>query len=249
MSWILPLFPAQPKLGPVYHPLTQFTPPEFPLLLIVPALALDLLWQRTAALGRVAAGAGLRRRVPRRLRRRAVAVRRFPDVARRAQLVLRREILRLLFAAHFLLRALSVLSPRGRRRVLAGTRADPRHRRSSPPGSASPPATGCGASDDDRLARFVAPVSSPRCRSVRARRQSGRLLRRRRRSLPAAGHHPSAASDPRASPKSKSAASPPTSARSTSCPCGSPPRSSSRPCPISRARPRTIRNSSPAPSG
>lgn len=51
MSWILPLFPAQPKLGPVYHQLTQFTPPEFPLLLIVPALALDLLWQRTARWG------------------------------------------------------------------------------------------------------------------------------------------------------------------------------------------------------
>ena len=51
MSWILPLFPAQPKLGPVYHQLTQFTPPEFPLLLIVPALALDLLWQRTAGWG------------------------------------------------------------------------------------------------------------------------------------------------------------------------------------------------------
>ena len=47
MSWILPLFPAQPKLGPVYHQLTQFTPPEFPLLLIVPAVALDLLWRRT----------------------------------------------------------------------------------------------------------------------------------------------------------------------------------------------------------
>jgi hypothetical protein len=51
MSWILPLFPAQPKLGPVYHQLTQFTPPEFPLLLIVPAFVLDLLWQRTAAWG------------------------------------------------------------------------------------------------------------------------------------------------------------------------------------------------------
>jgi hypothetical protein len=47
VSWILPLFPAQPKLGPVYHQLTQFTPPEFPLLLIVPAIVLDLLWQRT----------------------------------------------------------------------------------------------------------------------------------------------------------------------------------------------------------
>lgn len=47
MSWILPLFPAEPKLGPVYWHTTQFTPPEFPLLLIVPAIVLDLLWQRT----------------------------------------------------------------------------------------------------------------------------------------------------------------------------------------------------------
>jgi hypothetical protein len=51
MSWILPLFPAEPKLGPVYHSVTQFIPPEFPLLLIVPALALDLLWLRTALWG------------------------------------------------------------------------------------------------------------------------------------------------------------------------------------------------------
>ena len=47
MGRILPLFPAQPKLGPVYHQLHQFTPPEFPLLLIIPALVLDLIWQRT----------------------------------------------------------------------------------------------------------------------------------------------------------------------------------------------------------
>lgn len=44
---VLPLFPAQPKLGPVYQHVTQFIPPEFPLLLMVPAFALDLLWQRT----------------------------------------------------------------------------------------------------------------------------------------------------------------------------------------------------------
>lgn len=44
---VLPLFPAQPKLGPVYQNVTQFIPPEFPLLLIVPALALDLFWART----------------------------------------------------------------------------------------------------------------------------------------------------------------------------------------------------------
>ena len=53
MGRILPLFPAEPKLGPVYHQLHQFTPPEFPLLLIVPALALDLVWQRTPAWGSI----------------------------------------------------------------------------------------------------------------------------------------------------------------------------------------------------
>ena len=49
--WILPLFPAEPKLGPVYMHFTQFVPPEFPLLVIAPAFALDLLWQRTANWG------------------------------------------------------------------------------------------------------------------------------------------------------------------------------------------------------
>ena len=44
---ILPLFPAEPKLGPVYHAVTHFIPPKFPILLIVPAILLDLLWTRT----------------------------------------------------------------------------------------------------------------------------------------------------------------------------------------------------------
>jgi hypothetical protein len=48
LVWILPLFPAEPKLGPVYYQVTRFVPPDFPLLLLVPALALDLLWQRAA---------------------------------------------------------------------------------------------------------------------------------------------------------------------------------------------------------
>ena len=52
MNWILPLFPAEPKLGPVYYPVTQFVPPEFPLLIVVPALALDLLWRSTESWGR-----------------------------------------------------------------------------------------------------------------------------------------------------------------------------------------------------
>jgi len=43
---ILPLFPAQPKLGPVYQHVTQFIPPEFPILLLVPAIAMDLLWMK-----------------------------------------------------------------------------------------------------------------------------------------------------------------------------------------------------------
>ena len=45
LVWILPLFPAQPKLGPVLNPVTHFVPPQFPLLLIVPAIAIDLLRQ------------------------------------------------------------------------------------------------------------------------------------------------------------------------------------------------------------
>jgi len=48
LVWILPLFPAEPKLGPVYQNVTHFVPPEFPLLIVFPALALDLLWQKTA---------------------------------------------------------------------------------------------------------------------------------------------------------------------------------------------------------
>jgi hypothetical protein len=44
---ILPLFSAQPKLGPVYFPVTHFVPAKFPILIIAPALALDLLWKRT----------------------------------------------------------------------------------------------------------------------------------------------------------------------------------------------------------
>jgi hypothetical protein len=45
LIWILPRFPAEPKLGPVFNPVTQFVPPNFPLLLIVPAIVIDLLRQ------------------------------------------------------------------------------------------------------------------------------------------------------------------------------------------------------------
>jgi hypothetical protein len=44
---ILPLFPAQPKLGPVFFPVTHMVPAEFPVLILAPSFALDLLLQRT----------------------------------------------------------------------------------------------------------------------------------------------------------------------------------------------------------
>jgi hypothetical protein len=46
MVWILPLFPAHPKLGPINLPVDHMAPPLFPLLLVIPALAIDLLLQR-----------------------------------------------------------------------------------------------------------------------------------------------------------------------------------------------------------
>jgi hypothetical protein len=45
--WIFPLFPATPRLGPVYQHITHMVPMEFPLLVIVPALLLDALAPRT----------------------------------------------------------------------------------------------------------------------------------------------------------------------------------------------------------
>jgi hypothetical protein len=43
MSWVLPLFPGQPRLGPIYNPITHFVSLPFPLLLVVPAFGIDLL--------------------------------------------------------------------------------------------------------------------------------------------------------------------------------------------------------------
>ncbi|GLC28094.1 hypothetical protein [Roseisolibacter agri] len=47
MTWILPLFPATPKLGPIYQDITHMVPMGFPLLLVVPALAMDVILRRT----------------------------------------------------------------------------------------------------------------------------------------------------------------------------------------------------------
>lgn len=46
MLWILPLQPAEPKLGPVYNQITHLTPMAFPLLLVAPGLVLDWLFAR-----------------------------------------------------------------------------------------------------------------------------------------------------------------------------------------------------------
>lgn len=46
MVWVLPLFAAHPKLGPIYIPLDHMTPPVFPHWLVVPAVIIDLAKQR-----------------------------------------------------------------------------------------------------------------------------------------------------------------------------------------------------------
>ncbi|HXO26428.1 MAG TPA: hypothetical protein VOA80_03725, partial [Thermoanaerobaculia bacterium] len=51
MTWLLPLFPATPKLAPIYNPVHHLWPPYFPELLIVPAVALDLLLRRAGRPG------------------------------------------------------------------------------------------------------------------------------------------------------------------------------------------------------
>ena len=47
MVWILPLFKAQPLLAPIYLQVDHMVPPVFPLILVGPALLMDLLSQRS----------------------------------------------------------------------------------------------------------------------------------------------------------------------------------------------------------
>lgn len=46
LNWVLALVPATPKLAPIYNPVTNLTPPGFPILVVVPAFAIDLLVAR-----------------------------------------------------------------------------------------------------------------------------------------------------------------------------------------------------------
>ena len=41
MVWLLPLIPGAPLVAPIYHPRDHLLPPPFPLLLVLPALAMD----------------------------------------------------------------------------------------------------------------------------------------------------------------------------------------------------------------
>ena len=47
IDWILTLFPAHPKLAPIFNPVTHMVPLPFPLLLVFPALAVDLVLLKT----------------------------------------------------------------------------------------------------------------------------------------------------------------------------------------------------------
>jgi hypothetical protein len=52
MLLILPRFEAQPLLGPIYVQVDRFMPPDFPLLLVAPAVAIDLIRARLRRSGR-----------------------------------------------------------------------------------------------------------------------------------------------------------------------------------------------------
>jgi len=49
IDWILTLFPAHPRLAPIFNPVTHMVPLPFPLLLIFPAFAMDLVLRKTRA--------------------------------------------------------------------------------------------------------------------------------------------------------------------------------------------------------
>ena len=46
LMWVIQLFPATPKLGPIYQPVTHMVAMAFPVLIIGPAIGVDLLMQR-----------------------------------------------------------------------------------------------------------------------------------------------------------------------------------------------------------
>ena len=49
MIWILQLFPAQPMLAPIMRDIERMVPPSFPILLLAPALVIDITLNRLPA--------------------------------------------------------------------------------------------------------------------------------------------------------------------------------------------------------
>ncbi len=79
MLLVLPLFG---QLGPIYVQVDRFLPPDFPLLLVVPAIAIDWVMKGTEeAVRATGPGRDRRRAVRRDAFRDPVAVCGFPDVA------------------------------------------------------------------------------------------------------------------------------------------------------------------------
>src|SRR5207302_8459841 len=46
LMWIIGLFPATPKLGPIFQHVTHMVTLSFPLLIVVPAIFFDVVMQR-----------------------------------------------------------------------------------------------------------------------------------------------------------------------------------------------------------
>ncbi len=90
MIWILQLFPATPMLAPVFNPISHMVSPPFPLLLVIPAMAIDLLFEHARQGRRLVAGRSHRFRVPGGVRRHTVVLRRLPALGTRAELLFRR---------------------------------------------------------------------------------------------------------------------------------------------------------------
>jgi uncharacterized protein YbaR (Trm112 family) len=58
-AWVLPLFEGSPKLGPIRTAVTHMVSLDFPLLLLFPAIAIDLLMPRLRERGAWLQGAAL----------------------------------------------------------------------------------------------------------------------------------------------------------------------------------------------
>ncbi len=47
VNWVLQIFPAEPKLGPILTHITHFQPAMFPMLIMIPAIFMDMIMARS----------------------------------------------------------------------------------------------------------------------------------------------------------------------------------------------------------